>query len=208
MATRHLESPSFISENKNFSEYKRDLERWSRLTSIKAELQAETIIYMLQDHPSRIKEKIDTNLGDEFVENKDGIQLLLQFLSTICGDDDISDAYRKYVAFKAKKRSKSEQMNEFVAEWETLYYKCKNADCELPDVVLSFELLEAAQLDERETQLVLTGVDYQTGKVQRKLLKQMNASLKKLKGKLAVFTDSSSVDSQQVIKKESTYMSQ
>ena len=99
-------------------------------------------------------------------------------------------------------------MNEFVAEWETLYYKCKNADCELPDIVLSFELLEAAQLDERETQLVLTGVDYQTGKVQRKLLKQMNASLKKLKGKLAVFTDNSSVDSQQVIKTESTYISQ
>ena len=86
MPTRHLEPPSFISENKKFSEYKQDLERRSRLTSIEPELQAENVIYMLQDHPSRIKEKIDTKLGDEFVQNKDGIQLLLQFLSTIYGD--------------------------------------------------------------------------------------------------------------------------
>ena len=93
MPTRQLEPSSFISENKKFPEYKRDLERWSRLTSIK--LQAETVIYMLQDHPSRIKEKIDTKLGDELVNNKEGIKLLLEFLSTIYGDDDISDAYRK-----------------------------------------------------------------------------------------------------------------
>ena len=163
MSTRQLEPPSFISENKKFPEYKRDLERWSRLTSIKPELQAETVIYMLQDYPLRIKEKIDTKLGDELVNNKEGIKLLLEFLSTIYGDDDISDAYRKYVAFKTRQRSPNEQMNEFVAEWETLYYKCKNSGCELPDILLCFELLEAAQLDERETQLVLTGVDYQSG---------------------------------------------
>ena len=74
-------------------------------------------------------------------------------------------------------------MNEYVAEWETLYYKCKNSGCELPDIVLCFELLEAAQLDERETQLVLSGVDYQSGKDQKKLLEQTKASLKSSKEK-------------------------
>ena len=108
MSTRQLEPPSFISENKKFPEYKRDLERWSRLRSIKPELQAETVIYMLQDHPSRIKEKIDTKLGDELINNKEGIKLWLEFLSTIYGDDDISDAYRRYVAFITRQRSPNE----------------------------------------------------------------------------------------------------
>ena len=89
----------------------------------------------------------------------------------------------------------------------TLYYKCKNAGCEFPDIVLGFELLEAAQLEGREIQLVLTGVDYKTGKTQGELLEQMKASFRKFKGKIAVFTDNSSVDSQQVMKTELTFIS-
>ena len=97
-------------------------------------------------------------------------------------------------------------MNEYVAEWETLYYKCKNSGCELPDIVLCFELLEAAQLDERETQLVLSGVDYQSGKDQKKLLEQIKASLKKFKEKISVSAKNSMLGSG-VVKTESTFVS-
>ena len=47
-----------------------------------------------------------------------------------------------------------------------------------------FELLQAAQLNATESQLVLTGVDYKKGKAKENLLDQMKTSLKKFKGRL------------------------
>ena len=59
-----LEPPSFVSEKKSFGEYKKDLLRWSRLTSLDKKVQAEMVVYRLEGHPSRIKEKITTQLSD------------------------------------------------------------------------------------------------------------------------------------------------
>ena len=52
-----IEPPAFISSSKKFAEYKKDLLRWSRLTSVKPELQAEMVIYRLEGHPTNIKKK-------------------------------------------------------------------------------------------------------------------------------------------------------
>ena len=79
----NLEPPAFVSEKKLFAEYKKDLKRWSRLTSLAKSVQAEMVVYRLEGHPSRIKEKITTQLGDQLEENEDGIDLLLEFLAPI-----------------------------------------------------------------------------------------------------------------------------
>ena len=163
MASSLLEPPSFVSETKKFSEYKKDLLRWSRLTTVSKELQAELVVYRLEGHPSNIKEKIVTQIGDDLENNADGINKLLAFLESIYDEDDLADTYEKYVEFKEKKRRKDEPIHTFIADWENIYHKCKNAECELPDIILCFELLQAAQLEETETQLVLTGVDFKKG---------------------------------------------
>ena len=86
--TSVLEPPSFVSDSKRFSEYKKDLLRWSRLTSVKEELQAEMVVYRLEGHPSNIKEKIVTQIGDKLVGNKDGIKELLELLEKIYGEHE------------------------------------------------------------------------------------------------------------------------
>ena len=141
-----IEPPAFISSSKKFAEYKKDLLRWSRLTSVKPELQAELVVYRLDGHPTNIKEKIVTQLGDDLEGDADGITKLLNFLETVYGDDDMADTYDKYVEFKNKKRKNDEAIRPFIADWENVYFKCKNSKCELPDMVLFFELLQAAQL--------------------------------------------------------------
>ena len=95
MASSLIEPPSFVSDLKKFSEYKKDLLRWSRLTSVKAELQAEMVVYRLEGHPSNIKEKIVTQIGDELEDNEEGIKALLEFLATIYDEDDLADTYEK-----------------------------------------------------------------------------------------------------------------
>ena len=65
---------------------KKDLLRWSRLTSVKPELQAELVVYRLDGHPTNIKEKIVTQLGDDLEGDADGITKLLNFLETVYGN--------------------------------------------------------------------------------------------------------------------------
>ena len=103
MASSLLEPPCFISENKTIPQYKKDLERWSKLTTLKPELQAEMVLYKLEGHPSNSKEKVETRLGDSLTNNANGIVKLLKFFSEIYGEVDMADAYDKYVAFKNRK---------------------------------------------------------------------------------------------------------
>ena len=67
-----LKTPDFISENKSFSSYERDLRRWSRLTTLAKNKQAEWIVLHLEGHPSGIKEKIETQIGDSLEDNENG----------------------------------------------------------------------------------------------------------------------------------------
>ena len=92
-----LEPPTFISENKPFEIYQQDLRRWSRLTSLDKKLQAEMVVYKLENHPSNIQEKITTQLGEELVDNEDGIEKLLTFLEGIYKKDSMADAWEKYI---------------------------------------------------------------------------------------------------------------
>ena len=95
----------------------------------------------------------------------------------------MADAWDKYVAFENYKKKDGEEMSEFVADWENEYYKMEAGGCQLPDIILAFKVLSAAQLNEMDTKLVLTGVDYEKGKKKATLLLQMKESLKKFKGR-------------------------
>ena len=78
-----VQPPSFISDTKSYSEYKADLKRWSRLVSstLDKKLQAEMVIYHLDGHPSRVKEKIVTHIAEADLQSEDGIKNLLTFLN-------------------------------------------------------------------------------------------------------------------------------
>ena len=60
-----FEPPAFVSKTKSYSAYKADLKRWSRITSVEKKLQAEVVVYSLEGHPSRIKDKIEVKIGDK-----------------------------------------------------------------------------------------------------------------------------------------------
>ena len=136
-----LEPPTFINENKPFEIYEKDLRRWSRLTSLEKKLQAETVVYKLENHPSNIQEKITTQLGEEVVDNEDGIEELLSFLEGIYKKDSMADAWEKYILFEKSKYEGKIPLKQFIAEWENTYYKMKKVDCEYSDVILAFNML-------------------------------------------------------------------
>ena len=47
----NIEPPSFLSENKSFDTYKKDLERWAERTTLPAEKQALLVVHYLDGDP-------------------------------------------------------------------------------------------------------------------------------------------------------------
>ena len=76
----------------------------------------------------------------------------------------MADAFSKYVDFEKRKRENGEKIQEFIADWENLYTKVMAKGCVLADKVLAFKLLQACNLSDIETNLVLTGINFDLGR--------------------------------------------
>ena len=179
MSSHPYEPPKFISDASEYAEFKRKLERWSRITKVEKKKQAEVVLYHLEGHPSGIQEKIYTALGDEIVDKVDGLQKLIEYLDTIYAKDEMSDAWYKYKKFIQLKRTDQKPVNEFIADFEKAYAEAKRSGCEFSDTVLAFNLLEACCLSETDEKFVLTAVNFSSGKEKKDLLEQVKNSLKK-----------------------------
>ena len=146
------EPPAFISTKKTYATYEKDLKRWTTLTTLAPEKQANMVIhYIPDDNP--IKEKIELSC-------KEGITNLLKFLAEIYKTDDMGEAYDNYVEFVKLHRKPGVSIKTFISEWENTYQKVKNNGCELSDMVFAFNVLDTADLSEMDRKLVLTGVNY------------------------------------------------
>ena len=202
--SQNLQPPSFVSDLKTYAEYKEDLKRWSRLTTLDKKLQAEMVVYHLDGHPSRIKEKITTQIGDKLQgdDTVDGITTLLNFLDTIYGKDDMADVWDKYKTFSNHHRKSNEDISEFLPNWEMSYHKLKATGCDYSDSILGLKLLEDAQLSDMDTKLVLTGVNFADAKDKKDLQKQITNSLKKFTGRSVISSNNLAV----TVKAEPTYL--
>lgn len=114
MMTPHLKTPDFVSEKKSFKTYEKDLRLWSRLTTVAKKNQAEWIVLNLDGHPSGIKDKIQTSIGESLKKNKDGIEALITFLKTIYDLDEFRDCYDTYSEFEEIKRAPTESISDFI----------------------------------------------------------------------------------------------
>ena len=62
-------------------------------------------------------------------------------------------AYSNFNVFVKKEEI---SMNDYILEFEHLYYKMAEHDMKLPDTILAFKLLDGAGLNEAQRQLALT----------------------------------------------------
>ena len=148
--------PAFVSDKKSYAEYNKDFEMWSRITSLDPKLQAEVVVYRLEGDPSRIKEKIVTQIGDKLKDNPDGIKELTTFLDGIYKKEDMAEAWDRYSEFASATRKQDQSMAEFISEWKNIYYKAKSVGCDFSDTILAFKMLQDANLSEMDVELVLT----------------------------------------------------
>ena len=200
MSSGKIAPPEFIDYPSEYAEYKRKLQRWSRLTKTDKKQQAELVVYHLEGHPSGIQSKIDTALGDQIVEADDGLDKLIKYLDGIYAEDEMTDALRKYKIFTKLHKKKDQSVTDFIAEYERAHLKAKESGCDFSDTILAFNLLEACRLSDTDEKFILTAIDFKSGKEKKDLFEQVKNSLRKFQNRDSFCNVGE--DSKMVVKKE------
>ena len=91
------------------------------------------VVQSLDGHPSKIKQKITTQIGKKIADNADGMDELIKFLDTIYGKDDMVDVWEKYKSFSSLCRKSDQEVTDFLPQWEMSDQKLKTSGCEYPD---------------------------------------------------------------------------
>lgn len=175
--------PPVFTTQKPYSRWVDEIKAWEALTDLDKNKRGIAIALSLpEEGQSSIRDKVFSDLTLDALKADDGVNQLIAFMDKIFKKDELSEAYEAYTEFDRFRRSKVSSMENYVTEFEKLYNKTKKFKMDLPQPVLAFKLLECSELDMKDRQLVLTGVDY--SKVDE-LFKQMSTSLKKFFGQQA-----------------------
>ena len=178
-----VQPPAFIDDASAYAEFRKQLLRWTRITSTAQIKKAETVLHFWEKHPSRIVQKIDTALGDAVIDKEDGIDKLVEYLDGIYKEDEMTNMWIKYKKFVRLKKSDQQPITEFIAAFDTAYKEAKDNGCEVSDVVLALNLLESCRLSETDEKFVLTAVDFKKGKENGDCLDQVKKSLRKFQSR-------------------------
>ena len=175
--------PPVFTTQKPYSRWVDEIKAWQALTDLDVKKRGIAIALSLpEDGQNSIRDKVFSELTVDVLNADDGVEKLIEFMDKIFKKDELSEAYEAYTEFDRFRRSKATSMEDYVTEFEKLYNKTKKFKMDLPQPVLAFKLLECSELDMKDRQLVLTGVNYANV---ADLFKQMSTSLKKFFGQQA-----------------------
>ena len=196
--------PPVFSESKPYNRWVDEIKVWQSVTDLEEKKQAPAIALSFPEESS-VRDKVFSELGVDNLNVDNGVDVLIRFLDKIYKKDELSSAYETYTKFDRFKKSPQMSMEDYLINFDKLYNQTKKYTMTLPEAVLSFKLLEGANLPHKDRQLVLTGVDYSDA---THLYKQMTQSLKKFFGKQSLpESESDNNLSDSAIKVEPVYQS-
>ena len=196
--TTRINPPKFL-KSKNYERYRQELTAWREITDLSKDKQGIAIALSLpEEDESQIREKVFDQIPVDDLKSDDGLTVLLNFLDKHLAKDDLTDSLEKFEDFDDFYRNDGQSIHEYVAEFDTKYWKIEKKDMTLPPEILAFKLLRKACITKEEKLLVLTGMNYENKKT---LYEEAKKSLKKFKGERGAIGSSSAV-----IKVEPTFL--
>ena len=154
MSSQKKTPPKFTTETP-YKTWKNKVEMWQIVTSVEKKQQA-IIIFLesLEGNPKA--EKAVSELTATDLNTDGGMNLLFEKLDKVFQSETVDEAYRTYSAFISFQRKDQMDMSEYILEYEHLYQKMMQHDMKLPDAILTFKLLDGAQITDDERKLALT----------------------------------------------------
>ena len=97
---------------KNFERYKLELRAWSEMTEVSRTKQA--IVIALSISEDDISEKVFNQLNLDDLKQEDGLDILIQFLDSLLGKDELTDTLEKFEDFENFQRADRQSIRRFL----------------------------------------------------------------------------------------------
>ncbi len=185
----NFKQPPLLGPDTVYDVWRTEISIWRLVTDLKPPKQGLALALTLTGDAKAKALEID--VAD--LSKDTGLDAVLEALDTLFKTDTIDAAYAAYSDFDKFKKTEEMNMNEYIIQYERKYTKCVKFDMKLPDSVLAFKLLDNANLQQRDRQLILTAATDRT-------FGTMKSSLKR------IFGDCGRISEPITIKEESAYM--
>ena len=170
--------PDFMTDKRNYKQYRKDLLRWQRCTSVSKSKQGDIVLlYVPSNHP--VKERLENECGATVVDNEKGVEEILKVLDAVYGEDEVMESYLLFRELEQLQRHVGQDIMEYVSQWETHYLNAKAKGIDLHENVKAFKLLMTSNLDELDMKLVLSEVDMKSEDGKKKLFEQVKSAVRK-----------------------------
>ena len=183
--SKFLSPPVWNPGKTSYEDWKFEITLWQKFTKIEKKRQG-FAIYSCLPNENEIQDKVRLAIqNDEIqIETDAAVEQIFQVLDKSYKKDDLSTVYETWKDFKNYEKKEEETMETFISNYDKKVKELKKQSIELPKVVLAMQLLDSANLGQKEKQIVLTGVNYndkelmydQTKSALRKYLGQQTLS--------------------------------
>ena len=152
-------NPPKFSSSKNYDRYKKELIAWTKITKVEKAEWANTIALGLpEDDPSNIRDKVFETIN---LDGEAGFTALETFMDKEFKKDDIVDMCEHIRTFMKFQKTKEMTMQMYISNFESAYTSARNKGLpEMPKSYLMYQILENANLNDRDYRFVLSDIDF------------------------------------------------
>ena len=146
-----FKTPPVWGPEQPFHIWKNEVDVWKLLTDLPVAKQALAVALSLDGR----RREVAMEVSAAVMATDTGMTTLLEKLETVFAKDSVDIAFESYCAFENLKRLGTETVADFILKFERCYSKVEQNKMKLPDNVLACKLLNGANLDDKERQMVL-----------------------------------------------------
>ena len=153
--------PPLLTRTTSYEQWKLETRAWTLITDLSREKQAIAVaLHLPTDHESKIIEKVFEQLELEELQKESGLSTLFDFLDKHLQKDGFTDILEKFRDFENYKRKDGQSVHEYVCLFD-FKYKIEKLQINLPPEILTFKLLQGANISRHEQLIILTGIDFE-----------------------------------------------
>ena len=156
MATpNYTKAPPLLSESKNYEDWKKKINIWSRISTLDAPSKASQVFMTLKGEA----EDAVMELEESEIYHADGLTNILARLDTLYKKDATLQKVQYLEKFEAYRRTDDMTILQHIAKFDQLYNKLSKYGSTLSDDILGFKLMKSANLAPADEKLAKASCD-------------------------------------------------
>ena len=143
-------TPPLLSKSKNYQDYIKKINIWSKITSIAKKDQGGAILLTLENEAEDKVLELDEN--DIICEN--GVDNIIKQLDKIYKNNETLEKFEALDNFETYRRSPEESINGFIIEFDKRLNRTKKLGTTMSDDILAYRMIKSANLSDQDERVV------------------------------------------------------